>query len=782
MVLVSVFREDVMSSMPTTLTENLPGVDRYTETLRDRAWRFEDDADPCVRARIATEVYRDKPDLPVVRKRAEILARTLETLAPIVLPEERLVGVAFHRMRVHGGVSDSDAWRIQVMHPERHGFNPRWPIDEETREELKWWKGRNSKGRNDNALRKENPWLQRYALAGPHGFVGAHTLPDHGILLNNGIGELRRRIEQRLETAKTTKERDQLRAMDRCLEGLSGHCRLCAETARAKAGEVEDPTLRERLIEAADRCEAVSEAAPASFAEALQLLFFSNHADCIDTSGDASSFGRVDQLLAPFYAADTARGVLTREDAFDLVCHFLIKRWAAQTSINMTVGGLKPDGADATNDLSFIFLEAMEATGVVANLTARLHRDAPEAFVRTAVRVVRRSFGRPSLFNDDVTVEALTRKGVAPEDARDYAPLGCVEVMIPGRTAHRTMGMGMNLMKVLELTLNQGRCLVSGDTVWDDVPDRFETFEQLYDEYRSRVRAIVDLGVKIIREDERIEPGILPRPWLTVLSRGGIEDARDLTDGQPRYDPVGVTLIGLADVVDSLYALRRLVFEEKRVTLEELREVLRADWEGHEALRLPRFGQDDEAINRIARDEAAFYAECFEEHRTLHGGRFWPMIFGVSTGMLTNQNPKTGATPSGRRNGAALAMSLQPNLSGAQGCLTAILRSAASIDFRDYPGGISNVQECDPSHVEGEDGLDRLTGLVRGFLDLGGMELSLNFLDQEKLRAAQADPDRHSHLMVRLFGLSAHFVNLSPELQESVIERVAAAARRQGGP
>jgi formate C-acetyltransferase len=433
-----------------------------------------------------------------------------------------------------------------------------------------------------------------------------------------------------------------------------------------------------------------------------------------------------------------------------------------------------------------MFLEAMEATEMVSDISVRLHADSPPGFVRTVARVVRRSFGRPSLFNDEVMVPALMRKGIALEDARDYAPLGCVEVMIPGRTAFRTMCMGLNLPKVLELTLNEGCCLITGDAVWDDVPAAFESYEALLAAYRDRVTQIVDLGVDIIREDERIESQIFPRPWLTVLSRGGIDSGVDVTAGQPKYDPVGVTLDGLADISNSLYAVKRLVYEEGRVSLEELRRILAADWEGYEALRqhvlnrLSRFGQDDPVVNTIAREEAAHFAAAFERHRTYYDGRFWPMIFGVATSLLYGKNPKTGATPSGRRRDGTLAMSLQPSPAGPQGCMTAVLCAAASVDGIGFPGGISNVQECDPSLVAGDQGLDRLEHLIRGFFGMGGVELSMNFLNEEMLREAQEDPDRYRYLMVRVFGMSAQFVNLSPELQENVIERVSAAGRRAG--
>ncbi len=771
-------------AMPEITAGRVRSLPEDIRVLCERVRRFEDAADPYLRGLIATRVYRDQDRLPAVLKRAEIMARTLEQIEPIVLPEERFVGAAYRRFRVHQGVSNPEAWRIQVLHPERRGYNERWPLPDRVREELKWWRGRAVNLRGADKLRQENGWLSRYAIANPHGLVQGHTLPDHGILLRHGIAQLRRRIAERLGSAATDDQRNQLGAMDRCLEGLSRHCERCAAAARRKAKGAGDPLLKARLEEAAANCDAVAASAPVSFAQALQLLYFSNFADRMDNPGDAASFGRVDQILAPFYEADLRGGVLTKDEAFGLVCHFLAKSWTLQDSRNMTIGGVRPDGEDATNDLSFFFIEAMEATELVMDMSVRLHRGSPDEFVRTVARVVRRGFGRPSLYNDDVVIGALVRKGIALEDARDYAPLGCVELMIPGRSAYRTMCMGLNRSKVLELTLNGGRCLVSGDQVWDDVPEQFETFDALLGEYHRRVRRIVDLAVDIIREDERIEPGLFPRPWLSVLSRGGIESALDLTAGQPKYDPVGVTLDSVADVANSLYAVRRLVFEDGRLSLAELRKVLQADWDGHESLRqyvlnrLPRFGQDSPEINELVRAEAEHYAACFEGRQTYYGGPFCPMIFGVGTSLIGFKSPRVGATPSGRKHNTALSMSLQPSLAGPQGCMTSILRSAASIDFGRFAGGVSNVQECDPALVSGESGLDRLVSLIRGFFDLGGMELSMNFLDEEKLRAAQADPERHRHLMVRLFGLSARFIDLSPEVQESIVERVVAAGRR----
>ena len=421
---------------------------------------------------------------------------------------------------------------------------------------------------------------------------------------------------------------------------------------------------------------------------------------------------------------------------------------------------------------------------MVCDLTARIHSQTSPEFLDLLARVVRRDFGRPSLYNDDVTIPALVAHDIELEDARDYAPLGCVEVMIPGRSAGRTMCMGLNHLKVLELVLNRGRCLVTGDMVWQDIPETFSSYDEFIDMYHGKIREVVSIGVDIINEDERIEPEARPRPWLTVLSRGGIDDGRDMTGGQPKYDPVGVTMDGIADTANSLYVIKNLVFDRRTISMESLRSILQADFLGYEEFRstiinaMPRYGQDRDEIDGIVAEEARVYAEAFHGFHTQYGGRFMPMIFGVTTGLMDSSGAKTGASASGRCAGEVTAQSLQPSPVGPQGCATDVLRSAAAVDFRMFPGGVSNVQDFDPGMVEGESGLENLKALIRGFFSLGGMELSMNFLSAEKMREAQKHPDRFPFMMVRLFGMSARFVLLSPDLQEVVIQRMDAARKR----
>lgn len=771
--------------MSTIIDSRVRVLDHYTEVFRDRARRYEDDGDPYFRGVVATQVYRDHPDMPITLKKAEVMARTLESIEIKVIDESLLAGSIYRKLRVHNHVSDDEGWRRFALYPDLLQFDPDLPAPPHVKKLYEFWRAKGiTWANNKNRHRIENLWLWKYGIAHPFGFANGHTLPDHGILLGAGIAALRDRLKSNIAAA-AGHSATQFAAMDRCLEGLSRHIKRCAEVTAERSRMVSDPEIARRLDAVADNCRHIAVNAPDTFSQALQLVFFSNFADKMDNSGDAASFGRLDQLLYPYYLADVEADRLDRHQGFDWICHFLIKIWANQESKNITIGGVDSDGRDATNDLSHLFVEAMAATEMVCDLTARIHSDTENEFLSGLARVLRRDFGRPSLYNDDVTIPALVSHGVELVDARDYAPLGCVEVMIPGRSAGRTMCMGMNHLKVLELVLNRGTCLVTGDSVWTDVPETYQTYDELINVYHAKIREIVSLGAAIINEDERLEPAVRPRPWLTVLSRNGIDDGRDMTAGQPKYDPVGVTMNGIADIANSLYAVRKLVFDERSLTLEKLRQILKDNFAGHEDLwklivnGMPRYGQDVDQINKIVAEETRVYALAFQNLRTEYGGRFMPMIFGVITGLMNGPGPKTGASVSGRLAGEAPAQSLQPSPIGPRGGATEILRSAAAIDYRLFPGGVSNVQDFDPVIASGEEGIVTLKSLIEGFFALGGMELSMNFIRLEKIREAQKHPDRYPFLMVRLFGMSARFILLSPELQELVIQRMDAARQRQ---
>ncbi|MCX7017143.1 MAG: hypothetical protein NTW86_32035, partial [Candidatus Sumerlaeota bacterium] len=266
-------------------------------------------------------------------------------------------------------------------------------------------------------------------------------------------------------------------------------------------------------------------------------------------------------------------------------------------------------------------------------------------------------------------------------------------------------------------------------------------------------------------------------PVLSAFTVGCLESGRDVVNGGATYSPSGVNLEGVADVADSLAAIRRLVYEEKRVSLDELRQALAADFEGHEALRqmllsaAPKYGNDDPYVDQIAAEEAAFYCDEVAKVPTPEGHRHLPLLFGTTSQSLYGLGLKTGALPNGRKARAALGQSVQPSPGRARSGITAELNSVARIDFSKAPGGVSYIIDLHPSIARGEEALGKLLDLLRTFFRKGGVEIGLNILDEEQLRQAQANPEQFGHLMVRVFGFSTQFVSLDRDLQELVIQK-----------
>lgn len=749
-----------------------------TGVYKTRILAYEDEADPYFRGAVAREVFREMPRAPRVTQLAEVQGRYLEQVPFPFIREGFFAGIVFRKLKVHGGISDSEEWRTAALFPELADPEALKALPREKGYDF-WLSGGDLAFPGPvNPVRRENSWIGRYAIGHPQGTQNGHTMADHGIVLSLGLGSIQDRLIKRVEERKASDDPAaviQFSAMLRIVGGLITHIERAAALYESEAAKEEDPLLKGRLAETGRICRKIAKETPSTLAEALQLLFFSYTADRVANRGDASSFGRVDRLLAPFIPEKAT------EETADLIRQFLLKLFGNQESHNMTLGGLTPNGKDGTNLLSRLFLEAMIENGVASDITVRTHKGTPADFWDLIARAATRDLGRPNVYSDETEIAGLVKLGVKEEDARDYALLGCSEVMIPGRSTGRTMGFNLNTMKILELVLNGGRCLVSGDPVLGNIPRDYESFDAFKERYRREVARIIGIGIEIIREDERTESFHQPRPWLTVLTRGGLDDGRDKTAGVPRYDLVGVTLSALADTVNSLYAVKHLVYDTGRLTLEELRDVLRNNWEGREDLRsyclngLPRFGSDHEEINALMREESAFFARSFEGKPTFFGGAFMPMIFGLHI-LSHNHNELTGATPSGRLAGTALASTLQPSAEGMRGGPTELLMSLTEVEGSRFPGGISNVQDFLPGFVSGEEGRKRLISLYKGYFARGGLELGVNFLTVEKLREAQEYPEKYPYLMVRLFGMSARFVNLSRELQESVIRRVGAAA------
>ena len=757
------------------------------DRLRELALAFANDPDPTERGWAVMRAYDEYAAHPAPIRRARAVAAALESKT-LVLDEGDLIAGRLRRgIAAHPGIWEGYRWANAVAYPDLIR-NPaaieEAPVAPEYAAFLREWSSRHTTpAQAIVALRPdETRRAMDHRLFGAWGLDMVHRLPRFQLLLHEGVVGLRARILEQMRALDNTQPGDIER---RCqYEALLIICEALVSFSERWAAHLEELASRERdsarkdeLIEMARICRRVPAQPATTFNEALQCIMLALCANEAETSGSAHSLGRLDQYLYPYYEADIAAGRQTGGEALERILCLWLKCYRTFDFHHTTLGGLTPEGKDGTNALSYLCLEAVAHLRTPRDVAVRVHRDTPRAFLRLAADVARLGLGRPDFWSDEITIESLTRSGFPIEDARDYAPIGCVELTIPGKCNSRTMGHEINLTKVLEVTLNGGHCQITGERMGLEQEAAFESYAALHAAYRCQARHTIDMAMAEDARHYGIQSRELPFPLLSLLTEGCIDSGRDVMNGGAIYSPAGVNLFGIANAADSLLAIRRAVYEEKRLTLEELRRALTSDFEGRAALRqqllthYPKWGNDDEAVDAIAAKEAAFYCDTIRSYRTPEGGPCLPLIFGCTPASVRNFGPKTGASADGRRCGAALATSVNPTHGRELSGITAELRSVARIDYRKASGGVSFIVDLHPTAVDGDAGLEKLVDLLRGFFDLGGMEIGLNVLRADQLRQAQREPERYGHLMVRVFGFSAPFNSLDAALQEAVIAK-----------
>jgi len=617
-----------------------------------------------------------------------------------------------------------------------------------------------------------------------------HFLPDYGKMIRIGTRGYRDLLRGR--------DGPQHRAARIVCEALEVWAARFADHAARLARESEDPVRRDELEEIARVCRRVPAEPAETFHQAVQSLWFTHLAVNLESINSAVSFGRIDQVLYPFYQGDLEAGRLDRAGALDLLLCFSAK--AAEHVFLMSrrmseyfggflvvqaaiAGGVDRAGADATNPLSDLFLEVMEHHRMRdPNYQVRSHGESPPDFVSRALDVARRGNGVPALFNDEATIASLTDHGFPLEEARDYGIVGCVEPSVPGKSFRATDAALMNLPLCVELALNRGRQWNRRRRLGADTPDPagFRDMEDVLAAFGKQVDHAVDRLVADLKLAEQGNRRCHPTPLSSLLVEGCLESGRDLTEGGARFNASGIQAVGLADAADCLAALDHVVFRKRRVALADLVEALRTDFQGREALRAelekaPKFGNDRALPDGYAGRLVRMFHDSLARHTSTRGGRYVPGFYSVTCNVAFGQ--RTGALPSGRRAGMPFASSIGAAAHADRSGPTALLRSVASLDSRLMPNGNALNLRFDPVTVEGEKGLRNLNGLVRGFFEQGGMELQLNVVDPETLLDARAHPGKYPELVVRVAGYCAYFDDLPESSKDEIIQRTRQKVR-----
>jgi len=514
----------------------------------------------------------------------------------------------------------------------------------------------------------------------------------------------------------------------------------------------------------------------------------------IESNASSFSLGRLDQYLLPYLERDLETGALNLAEAQDLLEYFWLKcneivllrsssgaRYFAGFPIgfNITTGGQTTDGRDATNLLSFMCLRAQADLAMTQpNLSIRIHKNSPQDFLETAAFVISKGSGMPQVFNDEVIIPGQRQRGVAAEDAMNYAVVGCVELSTPGKALGWSDAAMFNMARILELTLFGGADPKTGVQVGLPTPplSEIKSFEQLQACYDKQTEHFIRLMVEGCNIVDGIHAEVLPSPFLSLVIQDCVARGVDVTAGGAHYNFSGVQGVQVANVADSLAAVERAVFYERWVSGQQLLEALRTDFAGQEILRqrlingVPKYGNDDDRVDGFAHQWANRYSELVGAYPTVRGGSYQPGFYTVSAHVPMGAT--VGATPDGRHACAPLADGgLSPNSGQDVKGPTSVLNSVSKANLSLASNGTLLNMKFLPAFFEGERSLANFVSLLRGFSSLHVPHVQFNVVSAQTLREAQSNPAEYRSLVVRVAGYSAYFVELDRALQDEIIRR-----------
>jgi formate C-acetyltransferase len=596
-----------------------------------------------------------------------------------------------------------------------------------------------------------------------------------------------------LEDPEAYDKQEQLKAMDIAAEAMIHFARRHSWLAGELAENEEDPTRREELQRMARACSHVPAHAPRDFWEALQSYWFV-HVGVITelNTWDAFNPGHLDQHLYPFYKAGLEDGSLTEESARELLQCFWVKfnNHPAPPKVGITAeesatytdfaqintGGLKRDGSDGVNDLTYVILDVIEEMRLVQpSSSLQLSKKNPDRYLKRAAKIINTGFGQPSIFNSDLIVQELVRQGKSVEDARCGGSSGCVEVGAFGKENYNLTGY-LNLPKIFEITLNRGKDPRSGKRLGPDTgdPTGFETFHELMEAYRKQLKHFVDIKVRGNNVIERLWALRIPTPLLSLIIDDCIQNGKDYHAGGARYNTSYIQGVGLGTLTDAFTAVKYHVFDEKTFTMEELLEGLSSDFQDSEKLRqalverTPKFGNDDDYPDQVMTELFEAYFETVEGRSNTKGGRYHINLLPTTVHIYFGS--VVGALPDGRKAWEPLSEGVSPVQGADRLGPTAVLKSVGKMDHVRTGGTLLN-QKLTPGLLDDDTGVDKFVDLVRSYFRMDGHHIQFNVIDGETLRAAQAEPEKYRDLIVRVAGYSDYFCDLGKTLQDEIISR-----------
>ncbi len=761
------------------------------------------------RARAITKIAKENPGMPKIMLRAKCFRYCCETAPLVIQQDELIVGHPCGAPRA-GAFSPDLAWRWMEQEIDTIGNRPQDPfyISEEDkrimREELfPFWKGKSVDEYCEDQFREAGLWelsgesfvsdCSYHALNG-----GGDSNPGYDvILMKKGMLDIQQEAKDHLTQLDYGNPDDIekiyfYKSVIDTTEGVMIYARRLSQYAAELAMQERNPQRKAELEQIARINARVPAHKPETFWEAIQAVWTVESLLEVEENQTGMSIGRVDQYMYPFYKADKEAGRLTDYQAFELAGCMLIKMsemmWITseggskffagyQPFVNMCVGGVTREGKDATNELTYLLMDAVRHVKIYQpSLACRIHNQSPQKYMRKIVDVIRSGMGFPACHFDDTHIKMMLAKGVSMEDARDYCLMGCVEPQKSGRLYQWTSTAYTQWPICIELVLNHGKTLWYGKQVCPDLGDlsQYKTFEQFDQAVKKQIQYVTKWSSVATVITQRVHRKLAPKPLMSIMYEGCMEHGRDVSAGGAMYNfGPGVVWSGLATYADSMAAIKKLVYDDKKYTLEELNTALKANFVGYEQLRkdcldAPKYGNDDDYADNIAADIIDFTERDHRQYKTLYS------ILSHGTLSISNNTPLgqiTGASANGRKAWMPLSDGISPTQGADFKGPTAIIKSVSKMACDCMNIGMVHNFKLMAGLLDTPEGENGIITLLRTASQMGNGEMQFNYLSNETLLEAQKHPEQYRDLIVRVAGYSAFFVELCKDVQDEIISR-----------
>lgn len=752
-------------------------------------------------ARIITRIYQENESLSIPKKRALSLKAALEELEIGVEKEELIVGNRTKGVRYGVVFPESGcSWVNKEFETLPTRPQDKFRIKKEDVKEFKeiiypYWQDRSLEDVIKENYGEEINAIAKVVKINQKDHAQGHICPDTKTWLELGPKGLMTKAYEKLKNCDEN-QKEFYECTIIVLEGVCHFMMRYHDYILTMLESLEDDN-KKSLQRVADICANLASRPAQSFHEAVQSLWFLFVVLHMESNASSFSPGRMDQYLYPYYQKDIEKGIISKQEALEILeCLWLkfnqivylrnqhsAKYFAGfPIGFNIAIGGIDENGCDIYNELSLLLLKAQYHLGLPQpNLSVRLNKNSSHELIQEAIKVVAKGSGMPQFFNDEAIVNSMIKDlGIEEKDARNYAIVGCVELTTHGNNLGWSDAAMFNLNKALELTMNHGKCLLTNEPIGLDLGsiETYESFEDLENAFQKQIDYFIEKMMKAEIVVEKAHQDCLPTAFLSTVIDSCLEKGVDVTRGGAKYNLSGIQMIQIANLADSLAAIKELVYDEKKITRHELLEALQADFKGYEIIQMmllnkvPKYGNDVKWVDELGAKWAGYFRERMKDYTNYRGGLYHTGMYTVSAHVPMGEN--VGASPDGRNALTPLADGgMSPVYGRDMAGPTAVLKSVSRMkDSYTTNGGLLNMKFL-PEFFKTETGMMKFENFLRAFVDLKIPHIQFNVVRREDLLDAKLHPEQHRSLTIRVAGYTAYFVELAGKLQDEIIERTA---------